>query len=86
MCSSFLVISKWSKLVKASWPAAALECPRCLEPIVLDGSRMADNLVKAGKVSSIWCINTPPSHALVCNNTIMKAAATALSDMPQLGF
>ena len=47
MC--FLVISKRSKLVKASWPAAALECQRCLEPTVLNGNSMADNLVKAGK-------------------------------------
>jgi len=33
------VIAEWAVRVRARWPSAARECPRCLVPIILDGSR-----------------------------------------------
>ena len=74
------VIFEWSELVKARWPTAVVDCPKCLEPIVLDGSRMTD---KGWKVSFHLVY---PYLTFPCNNTLLKDAATALSNLSSLCF
>ena len=54
------------------------DCPLCLEPIVLNGSRQTN---QGWKVSYhlVYPLLTFP-----CNNTVLKAEATALSNLPHL--
>ena len=78
MCNR--VIAEWSDIVRTRWPAAISECPKCLEPIVLDGSRTTAN---GWKVSfHLIC----PYLTFPRNDTVLKAAAIALSELPQLCF
>ena len=54
------------------------DCPRCLDPIVLNGSRHTN---KGWKVSYHLVY---PLLAFPCNNTVLKAEVTALSNLPHL--
>jgi len=72
------VIAEWAVRVRARWPSAARECPRCLVPIILDGSRQTSKGWKAS-YHLVYPFLTFP-----CNNTMLKEEVTALSNLSQL--
>ena len=78
MCQQ--VIQAWEVQIRSRWPQAVGMCPRCVEALVLDGSRSTS---KGWKVSYhvVYPWLTFPG-----NTTTLKEAATALSDLPQLQY
>ena len=74
-CLCQQVIAEWAALVLLHWPC---DCPRCLDPIVLNGSRQTN---KGWRVTYhlVYPLLTFP-----CNNIVLKADVTALSNLPHL--
>ena len=68
-----LAIREWEQQVQRRWPAAQVECSRCLAHMILDGSRMTD----AGWKVSYHVIY--PWLVFPCNTTMLKFEAEALS-------
>ena len=78
MCQQ--VIKEWACRVRMRWPLAENQCPRCLEVMILDGSRPANG---GWKVSYHLVY---PWLTFPCNNTVLKDEVTALSDLPQFKY
>ena len=74
------VIKAWDLHMRSVHPMAVATCPKCVEALVLDGSR---HTAKGWKVSYHliypW-LNFP------CNTAALKAEAVALSALPQLQY
>ena len=78
MCQQ--VTKEWACRVRRRWPLAENQCPRCLEVMILDGSRPANG---GWKVSYHLVY---PWLTFPCNNTVLKDEVTALSDLPQFKY
>ena len=66
----------WAERVRARWPQALQQCPKCLEVLILDGSR---------KTKDGWKVSyhlVYPWLTFPCNNSALKIEATALSSLP----
>ena len=78
MCSE--VVTKWAARIRTRWPRAEQETPRCLEPMILDGSRDTD---QGWKVSYHVIY---PWLTFPCNNTTLRDEVTRLSEDPTLQY
>ena len=74
------VILAWAVQVRTRWPQAEKDCPRCLEPMVLDGSRHTE---KGWKVSYHVIY---PWLTFPCNTTSLKEEATKLGLDPRFQY
>ena len=74
------VITAWELHMRSVRPLAVATCPKCIEALVLDGSR---HTVKGWKVSFHIIY---PWLTFPCNTTALKQEATALSALPQLQY
>jgi hypothetical protein len=78
MCNE--VVQKWAARIRARWPRAEQETPRCLEPMILNGSRATD---QGWKVSYHIIY---PWLTFSCNTTMLRDEVTRLSDDPSLQY
>ena len=78
MCNE--VVTKWAARIRTRWPRAEQETPRCLEPMILDGSRDTD---QGWKVSYHVIY---PWLTFPCNNTTLRDEVTRLSEDPTLQY
>jgi hypothetical protein len=78
MCNE--VVRKWAARIRARWPRAEQEAPRCLEPMILNGSRATD---QGWKVSYHVIY---PWLTFPCNNTTLRDEVTRLSEDPCLQY
>ena len=74
------VISGWAERIRIKWPQALQQCPRCLEVLILDGSR---NTRDGWKVSYHLVY---PWLTFQRNNAALRDEVAALSDSPQLQY
>ena len=74
------VIAGWAERIRTKWPQALQQCPRCLEVLILDGSR---NTRDGWKVSYHLVY---PWLTFQRNNAALRDEVAALSDSPQLQY
>jgi len=74
------VVLEWAARVRAKWPQAIQQCPRCLEVMILNGSRQTK---KGWKVSYHLIF---PWLTFPCNNTLLKEEVATLSALPQFCY
>ena len=78
MCHRLVVA--WAARIRQKWPQAEQQCPRCLEVVILDGSRQTR---RGWKVSYHLVY---PWLTFPCNNTVLKEEVTAISNQPQFQY
>ena len=78
MCNE--VVTKWAARIRTRWPRAEQETPRCLEPMILDGSRETDQEWKVSYHVIYPWLTFP------CNNTTLRDEVTRLSEDPTLQY
>ena len=71
------VINAWADRIRSKWPLAESHCPRCLEVLILNGSRLTP---EGWKISYHLVY---PWLTFSCNNGTLKEEVTALSNLPQ---
>ena len=74
------VITAWEQHMQSTRPLAVATCPKCVEALVLDGSR---HTVKGWKVSYHLIY---PWLTFPCNTAALKKEAIVLSTLPQLQY
>ena len=74
------VTAEWAERIRTKWPQALQQCPRCLEVLLLDGSRVT----KDGWKVSYHLVY--PWLTFRRNNSVLKDEVVALSDLPQFQY
>ena len=71
------VINAWADRIRSKWPLVESHCPRCLEVLILNGSRLTP---EGWKISYHLVY---PWLTFSCNNGTLKEEVTALSNLHQ---